>query len=102
MLKEQDPMIELIREWIMAPVDESAGLHLTVPEVFRVVEDMIAEHVVSPESSRLKKYLPRVKKIFLPLDLTRAAKEVRPASSAYCEARVWLARAHHELSGCDA
>uniref|UniRef100_K3X834 IMP-specific 5'-nucleotidase 1 n=1 Tax=Globisporangium ultimum (strain ATCC 200006 / CBS 805.95 / DAOM BR144) TaxID=431595 RepID=K3X834_GLOUD len=75
MLKEQDPMIELIREWIMAPVDESAGLHLSVAEVFQVVQDMIAEHVVSPETSRLKKYLPRIKKIFLPLDLTRAAKE---------------------------
>lgn len=77
MLKEQDPMIELIREWIMAPVDESAGLHLSVTEVFHVVEEMIAEHVENPEGSRLKKYLPRIKKIFLPLDLTRAAKEVR-------------------------
>lgn len=77
MLKEQDPMIELIREWIMAPVDESAGLHLSVTEVFHVVEEMIAEHVGNPEGSRLKKYLPRIKEIFLPLDLTRAAKEVR-------------------------
>lgn len=75
MLKEQDPLIELIREWIMAPVDESAGLHLSVLEVFQVVQDMIAEHVESPENSRLKKYLPKIKKIFLPLDLTRAARE---------------------------
>ncbi|DAZ96401.1 TPA: hypothetical protein N0F65_012482 [Lagenidium giganteum] len=75
MLKEQDPMIELIREWIMSPVDESAGLHLSVLEVFQVVEEMIAEHVTSPENSRLKKYLPKVKKIFLPLELTRAVHE---------------------------
>ncbi|KAJ0409276.1 hypothetical protein P43SY_006773 [Pythium insidiosum] len=75
MLKEQDPMIELIREWIMSPVDESAGLHLTVMEVFQVVQDMITEHVANPEGSRLKKYLPNVKKIFMPLDLVRAVKE---------------------------
>lgn len=68
-------MIELIREWIMAPVDESAGLHLSVTEVFHVVGEMITEHVANPEGSRLKKYLPRVRKIFLPLDLSRAAKE---------------------------
>lgn len=77
MLKEQDPMIELIREWIMAPVDESAGLHLSILEVFQVMQDMIAEHVADPNgASRLKKYLPNIKTIFLPLDLTRAVKEV--------------------------
>lgn len=81
MLKEQDPLIELIREWIMAPVDESAGLHLSVTEVFHVVGEMIAEHAANPDGSRLKKYLPRVRKIFLPLDLSRAANEVRPLLS---------------------
>ncbi|TYZ66603.1 hypothetical protein PybrP1_008123 [[Pythium] brassicae (nom. inval.)] len=56
-------------------VPPSAGLHLSVPEVFHVVGDMIAEHVANPEGSRLKKYLPRVRKMFLPLDLSRAANE---------------------------
>lgn len=75
MLKEQDPMIELIRELIISPVAETAGLHLSVPEVFQLVQEMIAEHVVDPENSRLKKMLPTVKKIFLPLDLVRALTE---------------------------
>jgi IMP and pyridine-specific 5'-nucleotidase len=76
MLKEQDPMIELIREWIMSPLDESAGLHLSILEVFHVVEEMIAEHVRNSENSRLKKYLPQIKRVFLPLELKRAAQEV--------------------------
>ncbi len=70
------PLIELIREWIMSPVNESAGLHLSILEVFHVIEEMIAEHVANPETSRLKKYLPKIKKIFLPLDLRKAAAEV--------------------------
>ncbi|KAE9030890.1 hypothetical protein PR002_g9774 [Phytophthora rubi] len=75
MLKEQDPMIELLREWIMSPVDDGAELRVSVLEVFRFMSELIAEHVESPSHSRLLKFLPRLKKLFLPLDLTRAALE---------------------------
>ncbi|KAG6611105.1 IMP-specific 5'-nucleotidase [Phytophthora cinnamomi] len=75
MLKEQDPMIELLREWIMSPVDDGAELRVSVLEVFRFTSELIAEHVESPEHSRLRKFLPRLRKLFLPLDLTRAALE---------------------------
>ncbi|ETV66923.1 hypothetical protein, variant [Aphanomyces astaci] len=72
MLKEEDPLIELIREWIMAPIDESAGLQLSTLEVFTLVEDMINEHVKLPHGSRLKKYIPKVKRMFMPLNLMDA------------------------------
>ncbi|RHY67090.1 hypothetical protein DYB34_007391 [Aphanomyces astaci] len=72
MLKEEDPLIELIREWIMAPIDESAGLQLSTLEVFTLVEDMINEHVKIPHGSRLKKYIPKVKRMFMPLNLMDA------------------------------
>lgn len=75
MLKEEDPMIELLREWIMAPMEEDQELRVSVLQVFRFMSELIAEHVESPERSRLRKFLPRLKKIFLPLDLTRAALE---------------------------
>jgi len=76
MLKEQDPLIELIREWIMAPVDESAGLHLTILEAFQLIEDMIREHVENPHNSRLKKYIPKVRSMFMPLELMEAVHQV--------------------------
>lgn len=84
MLKEEDPMIELIREWIIKPLDVSSGLHLSVLEVFGVFDRMIADHVRRPENSDLKRLLPSIKKIFVPVDLTRAAKEValEPSCSA--------------------
>ncbi|ETV91144.1 hypothetical protein H310_14156 [Aphanomyces invadans] len=72
MLKEEDPLIELIREWIMAPIDESAGLQLSTLEVFALVEDMINEHVASPQGSRLKKYIPKVKRMFMRINLMDA------------------------------
>ncbi|KAG7397100.1 IMP 5'-nucleotidase [Phytophthora boehmeriae] len=78
MLKEQDPMIELLREWIMSPVpveDGAADLRASVLTVFGFMSEMIAEHVESPERSRLRKFLPKLTKLFLPLDLTRAALE---------------------------
>ncbi|OQR95712.1 IMP-specific 5'-nucleotidase [Thraustotheca clavata] len=72
MLKEEDPLIELIREWIMAPIDESAGLQLTIMEVFALVEEMINEHVTG--GPRLKKYIPKVRSIFVPLRLMDAVR----------------------------
>jgi IMP and pyridine-specific 5'-nucleotidase len=75
MLKEEDPMIELIRDWIIRPHDLSAGLQLSVLEVFQVIQDMIAEHVMDADDSRLRKLLPSINRIFLPLDLVRAVKE---------------------------
>lgn len=69
-------MIELIREWIIKPLDLSLGLHLSSLEVFGVFDRMIAAHVQNPTNSDLKSLLPSVKKIFVPLDLTSAAKEV--------------------------
>ncbi|CAK4633486.1 hypothetical protein LEN26_000235 [Aphanomyces euteiches] len=72
MLKEQDPLIELIREWIMAPIDESAGLQLSTLEVFHLVEEMMNEHVKNPHTSRLRKYIPKVKRMFVPLNLMDA------------------------------
>ncbi|EQC29746.1 hypothetical protein SDRG_12518 [Saprolegnia diclina VS20] len=72
MLKEEDPLIELIREWIMAPIDESAGLQLTIMEVFTLVEEMINEHVLEPHGSRLRKYIPKVRRIFAPMKLMDA------------------------------
>ncbi|KAG7392018.1 IMP 5'-nucleotidase [Phytophthora pseudosyringae] len=75
MLKEQDPMIELLREWILSPVGDQQELRVSVLEVFRFMSELIAEHVASPERSRLRKFLPNLSKLFLPLDLTRAALE---------------------------
>lgn len=68
-------MIELLREWIMSPVGDQQELRVSVLEVFRFMSELIAEHVESPERSRLKKFLPNLTKLFLPLDLTRAALE---------------------------
>ncbi|CAH0481969.1 unnamed protein product [Peronospora belbahrii] len=73
MLKEQDPMIELVRKWIMSHVGDSAELRKSVLEVFRFMSELISEHVHSPDCSRLREFLPKSTKLFLPLDLTRAA-----------------------------
>ncbi|OQR82490.1 IMP-specific 5'-nucleotidase [Achlya hypogyna] len=81
MLKEEDPLIELIREWIMAPIDESAGLQLTIMEVFALVEEMINEHVVNwGPTSRLRKYLPTVRRIFAPMKLMEAVRQYDEAT----------------------
>ncbi|KAL3660310.1 hypothetical protein V7S43_014837 [Phytophthora oleae] len=88
MLKEQDPMIELLREWIMSPVGDQQELRVSVLEVFRFMSELIAEHVESPERSRLKKFLPNLKKIFLPLDLTRAALEYDASTHFLARRRV--------------
>jgi hypothetical protein len=53
-LKEQDDLIDLIQHLIL---DSSDGLvTFSVEEAFEMVERMIADHVVRPENSRLKKY----------------------------------------------
>ncbi|OWZ20209.1 IMP-specific 5'-nucleotidase [Phytophthora megakarya] len=88
MLKEQDPMIELLREWIMSPVGDSQELHVSVLEVFRFMSELIAEHVDNPERSRLKKFLPNLRKLFLPLDLTRAALEYDASTHFLARKRV--------------
>ncbi|KAH7482376.1 hypothetical protein PRIC1_006765 [Phytophthora ramorum] len=88
MLKEQDPMIELLREWIMAPVDDSAELRVSVLQVFRFMSELIAEHVASSQRSRLLKFLPNLKKLFLPLDLTRAALEYDASTHFLARKRV--------------
>lgn len=85
MLKEQDPLIELIREWIVHPEETvSSGCHLSVLEVFEIVERLINEHVTvssalsgcaPPKSSGLQKYLPRIGPLFLSLPLVEAARQ---------------------------
>ncbi|KAK1928815.1 IMP-specific 5'-nucleotidase 1 [Phytophthora citrophthora] len=59
----------------MSPVGDQQELRVSVLEVFRFMSELIAEHVEIPERSRLKKFLPNLTKLFLPLDLTRAALE---------------------------
>jgi IMP and pyridine-specific 5'-nucleotidase len=88
MLKEQDPMIELLREWIMAPVDDTSELRVSVLQAFGYMSELISEHVASPERSRLLKFLPKLKKIFLPLDLTRAALEYDASTHFLARKRV--------------
>lgn len=88
MLKEQDPMIELLREWIMAPVDDASELRVSVLQAFSYMSELLAEHVASPERSRLLKFLPKLKKIFLPLDLTRAALEYDASTHFLARKRV--------------
>uniref|UniRef100_M4BE62 IMP-specific 5'-nucleotidase 1 n=1 Tax=Hyaloperonospora arabidopsidis (strain Emoy2) TaxID=559515 RepID=M4BE62_HYAAE len=73
MLKEEDPMIELLREWIMSPLDDATELRVSVLNVFDFMSELIAEHVTRPENSRLRKFLPKLTQLFLPLDLTTAA-----------------------------
>ncbi|KAF1788756.1 HAD-like domain [Phytophthora cactorum] len=88
MLKEQDPMIELLREWIMSPVGDQQELRVSVLEVFRYMSELMSEHAESPERSRLRKFLPHLKKIFLPLDLTRAALEYDASTHFLARKRV--------------
>ncbi|KUF93526.1 IMP-specific 5'-nucleotidase 1 [Phytophthora nicotianae] len=88
MLKEQDPMIELLREWIMSPVGDQQELRVSVLEVFSYMSELMAEHAENPERSRLKKFLPHLKKIFLPLDLTRAALEYDASTHFLARKRV--------------
>ncbi|CAH0485831.1 unnamed protein product [Peronospora farinosa] len=73
MLKEQDPMIELLRKWIISSMDESIELRVSVLKVFRFMSDLISEHIENSQQSRLHKFLPKSTKLFLPLDLIRAA-----------------------------
>ncbi|TDH70523.1 hypothetical protein CCR75_002827 [Bremia lactucae] len=75
MLKEQDPMIELLRKWIMSPAENQQELRVSVLQVFQYMSELIAEHTKNPEHSRLRSFLPNLKTFFLPLDLTRAALE---------------------------
>lgn len=74
MLKEQDDLIELIREWIIHPAET---IPLSVQEVFQVVEQMIVEQTSNPDctTNRLLKYLPSPPKFFLPLGLVEALQE---------------------------
>ena len=65
MLKEQDELIEFIREWILHPEENSSGHHLSVIEVFEIMERLINEHVTNSTSSRLHKYLPNLPYSFL-------------------------------------
>lgn len=74
MLKEQDPLIELILEWIIHPENVSSGISLSVTEVFEMVEKMIYEYHFD-QNLRLVKYLPHPPKFFLPLSLTEALHE---------------------------
>ena len=77
MLKEQDALIELIRDWIIHPEEHSAGCTLSAKEVFELIEQMIFEHVSNPNATntRICKYLPKPPRFFLPLDLVDALKE---------------------------
>ncbi|KAI9914095.1 hypothetical protein PsorP6_005946 [Peronosclerospora sorghi] len=75
MLKEQDPMIELLREWIRSSEGDSDELRESVLQAFRFMSDLIEEHVDKPACSRLRQFLPMLTRLFLPLDLTRAALE---------------------------
>ncbi|CEG48501.1 protein [Plasmopara halstedii] len=88
MLKEQDPMIELLREWIMSPVGDQQELRVSVLEVFRYMSMLIAENAKNPDHSRLRKFLPHHKKFFLPLDLTRAALEYDASTHFLARKRV--------------
>ncbi|KAG6958708.1 hypothetical protein JG688_00010398 [Phytophthora aleatoria] len=88
MLKEQDPMIELLREWIMSPVGDQQELRVSVLEVFRYMSELMSEHAENPERSRLRKFLPHLKKMFLPLDLTRAALEYDASTHFLARKRV--------------
>ncbi|CAI5747048.1 unnamed protein product [Peronospora destructor] len=56
-------------------MDESTELRVSVLKIFCFMSDLISEHVYNPEHSRLYDFLPRSTKLFLPLDLTRAALE---------------------------
>ncbi|TMW58503.1 hypothetical protein Poli38472_010062 [Pythium oligandrum] len=76
MLKEQDPLIEMILEGIMSPGHDTADMDVTITDIFQGVQDMMLEHHENPEGqTRLKKYVPSMKKVFLPLDLVSALKE---------------------------
>lgn len=81
-------MIELLREWIMSPVGDQQELRVSVLEVFSYMSELMSEHAKNPERSRLKKFLPHLKKIFLPLDLTRAALEYDASTHFLARKRV--------------
>ncbi|KAI9919052.1 hypothetical protein PsorP6_011546 [Peronosclerospora sorghi] len=68
-------MIELLPEWIRSSEGDSDELRGSVLQAFRFMSDLITEHVDIPTCSRLRQFLPKLTRLFLPLYLTRAALE---------------------------
>lgn len=83
-LKEQDPLIKLIRSFI---IDNHDGvLSMTVEEAFATATTLVAEHAGADPAdgqTRLQRYAPQVHRMFCPLDLTRALHEVRRRRAAH-------------------